>query len=62
MSVLTRSARAFGLTVLSTVFLWAAGTASSQAAGYWACSGGAWIAVGNPQHSPTTAQIVRIAF
>jgi hypothetical protein len=38
------------LTVLLTVFLWAASTAVSQAAGHWTCSGSTWIAVGSPQH------------
>jgi hypothetical protein len=51
MNVVTRLTRAFDLTALSAVFLWATSTASSQAAGYWTCSDGTWIAVGNPQHA-----------
>ena len=45
-----RLIRALGLSVLLALLLWAGSTAVSQAAGYWTCSGGAWIAVGNPQH------------
>lgn len=39
------------LCVLLAVFLWAGGTSFSHAAGYWSCSGGAWVAVGQPQYA-----------
>jgi hypothetical protein len=50
MNVVRRLTHALGLSVLLAVFLWTGSTASSQTAGYWTCTGGAWIAVGNPQH------------
>jgi hypothetical protein len=51
MNVVRRLTRALGLSVLLAVFVWTGSTASSQAAGYWTCTGGAWSAVGNPQHA-----------
>ena len=51
MTVVTRLTRALGLTILLAVLLWTAGTAPSQAAGYWTCSDGVWTAVGIPQHA-----------
>jgi hypothetical protein len=51
MNVVRRLTRALGLSVLLALLLWAGSTASSQAAGYWTCSGGTWIAAGNPQHA-----------
>lgn len=51
MTIVRRLTRAAGLSVLLAVFLWTGSTASSPAAGYWTCTGGTWIAVGNPQHA-----------
>jgi hypothetical protein len=51
MIFIRRFMRAVGLSVLLAVFLWTAGTAVSQASGYWTCSGGTWTTVGNPQHA-----------
>ena len=51
MNVIRRFPRTLGLSLLSAVLLWTGSTASSQAAGYWTCTGGTWIAVGKPQHA-----------
>jgi len=51
MTIVRRLTRALGLSVLLAVLLWTGSMAASQAAGYWTCSGGAWIAAGNPQHA-----------
>jgi len=51
MEVVRRFNLAPGVCVLLAALLWTASTVVSQAAGYWTCSGGAWTAVGNPQHA-----------
>jgi hypothetical protein len=51
MTIVPRLMRALGSSVLLALLLWAGSTASSRAAGYWTCRGGAWIAVGSPQHA-----------
>ena len=51
MTIVRRLNHAPGVCVLLAVLLWTGSMAASQAAGYWTCSGGAWIAVGSPQHA-----------
>ena len=51
MKVVRRFNLAPGMSVLLATLLWTGSMAASQAAGYWTCSGGAWIAAGNPQHA-----------
>jgi hypothetical protein len=51
MNVVRRLNRAPALSVLLAIFLWTGCTSFTQAAGYWTCTGGAWVAIGNPQHT-----------
>lgn len=51
MTIVRRLNHAPGISVLLAALLWTASMAASQAAGYWTCSGGAWIAAGSPQHA-----------
>jgi hypothetical protein len=50
MLVAKRSDRAAGLSVALAMFAWAGTTSFAPAAGYWTCSGDAWVAVGDPEH------------
>jgi hypothetical protein len=49
--VMNRVDRAFALAVMIAVCLLAGSPSLAGAAGYWSCSGGKWIAVGNPHHA-----------
>src|ERR1019366_5396106 len=60
MNVVRRLTRALGLSVLLAVFVWTGSTASSQAAGYWTCTGGAWS--GWQSTTRNTTKIMRITF
>lgn len=40
-----------GLALILAMLVWAGSTSFVRAAGYWTCSGGGWLAVGDPQHT-----------
>jgi len=44
-------ARALVLSALLAAVVWLGGTAVSRAAGYWTCTGGTWVTIGNPGHA-----------
>ena len=51
MNVVKRADWTLVLGFLLAACLCAGNTSFAHAAGYWSCSGGKWIAVGNPQHA-----------
>jgi hypothetical protein len=51
MAVMKRWHRAADRSVLLALLLWIGPTSFAYADGYWTCSGGKWIAVGQPQHA-----------
>jgi hypothetical protein len=50
-NVLKRQDHTLGPSVLLAILLWVASTSFGNAAGYWACSGDKWVAMGEPQHA-----------
>jgi hypothetical protein len=51
MNVVKRLSHGSSLTALVAIFLWAASASLVAAAGYWTCSDGKWITVGDPQYA-----------
>jgi hypothetical protein len=51
MDIMNRVDRAFAMAVMIAACLLAGSTSLAHAAGYWSCSDGKWIAVGNPHHA-----------
>src|SRR5512143_479135 len=49
-NVVMRPSRRTGLSVLLAVVVWFVSAPLASAAGYWTCSDGKWLAVGQPQH------------
>lgn len=51
MNVVKRPSHGSSLSILIAMFVWAASTSLASAAGYWTCSDGKWIAIGNPEYA-----------
>ena len=50
MSAVERPGSGLGFCLLLAVLAWAGSTSLAYATGYWACSAGAWVAIGHPEH------------
>jgi hypothetical protein len=53
-SVVKRPSHRSSRSILAAIFLWTASTSLASAAGYWTCSDGKWIAVGQPEYTMPT--------